>query len=70
MGGVPAGQESGEFCPPVAELFVVLGECLFLLGCPLVVAYGVIEMVVVAFAALFAVPAFDMEVGLHDAGDL
>ena len=69
-GGVPAGEVAGEFCPAVAELFVVEGECLFLLGRPLVVADAVVEVVVVAFAALLAVPAADVELALHDAGDL
>lgn len=46
------------------------GQCLLLLGRPLVMSDGVIQVVVVAFPTLLAVASADVELRFHDPGDL
>jgi hypothetical protein len=48
----------------------MVGKRLLLLRGPFIMPYAIVEVVVVAFATLLAISALDVEVGLHDAGDL
>lgn len=67
---VPSGEEARKFSPSVTKLFVVFSEGLLFLNGPLVVSDAVVEVVVVPFAALFAVPPFYVKLGLHYSRDL
>ncbi len=67
---VPAGDEFGDHGPAIAVLGVELDEEVFLVGGPLLLGDAPLEVVVVAFAALFAVAACDRVLLLHDFGNL
>ena len=64
--GLPACEKLGYLCPLVADLIMVAYELLLLLLAPLIVLDGIVEVVVVALAALLAIPALDVELQLHE----
>lgn len=67
---LPAGEELGDLSPLIADLIMMAYQFLLLLLGPLLMLDGIIEVVMVPLSALFAIPAPDVELQLHEPRDL
>lgn len=68
-GKVPAFDLLADECPAIAVVRMQVDEVQFFLFGPFVFVDAAPEVVVVSFAALFAVAGRDVVLFLHDAGD-
>lgn len=67
---LPACEKLGDLGPLIADLIMMPYQFLLLLLGPLLMLDGIIEVVMVPLPALFAIPALDVELELHEPRDL